>query len=286
MKIKCIGSLFFLSSFFLLNGNRFTHQARMTQDRGNAPQADKKKKTKPSSSPSAPRKWFPWYTPPVSLSQMDYQQLTVAKEKNKKANDWHFVIKCLNRMIVMCEDLAEKADLTLELADILFEQQQYEEAAKWYGEFTQAHPGNKKIEYASYRAIVCASKKMLSIDRDQSATEKTLELTQDFLKRSDVFKQYKKEVQQIQRHCYETLAQSDCNVAEFYLTYGNYQAAEQRLKSIRSEWLEKAPAITPKLAHLEVELAAVFPQFHLPPSSITVAELKTPHKKASMTTRF
>lgn len=238
------------------------------------------------------RKGLQGYKHVVPFSRMNYAQLMQAKEENKKAKNWDVVIKYLDRMIVMCESegvdyLKEKANLIIELADILFMQQQYDLATKWYTEFTHAHMGDSRCEYASYRAIVCASHKILSSDRDQTATEKTLELADTFLKQTTSFKKYRKEVQQIQKQCYQMLAQSDCNIAEFYLKYGNYNAAEQRVKGIRTEWLDKAPDIAVYLAHLEVELSTVLPTFQLPESSIKLAALKSPAKKqADMTTRF
>lgn len=297
MKIRYFWYVILMHSSLLISGNRAVHQARIAQGLSFGSNSSSKKKpaappTKVAMPRKIKRKGLQGYSKHKTFSQMDYPELAQLKEEQKKQKDWNYVIKCLQRMIVMCDSLDEKelhstkAALIIELADILFDQQKYDDAAKWYTEFTHIYSGNKNIEYASYKAIVCASKKILSIDRDQSATEKTLELANEFLKRADTFTTYKKEVKALQNLCYKTLAYSDCNVAEFYLTYGNYQAAEQRLKSIRSQWLDKAPDITVKLASLEVELATVSPQFKVPDTTITLAELKSPIKKVDMKNRF
>lgn len=294
MKIKYFFGFLLLINSLAQATNRYVHQARMAQDRANGPIKKKKPiSTSPTIIPpkKIKRKGLQGYKHVVSFSQMNYPQLMTAKEENKKAKNWDVVIKYLTRMITMCETegvdyLKEKANLIIELADILFEQQRYDDAVKWYTEFNHAHVGDSRFEYASYKAIVCASHKILSSDRDQTATEKTLELADAFLKQENIFTRYKKEVQKIQHHCYQVLAQSDCNIAEFYLTYGNYHAAEQRLKGIRTHWLDKAPEINIQLAQLEVALSAVQPQFTVPASSIKLAELKSPVKKADMTTRF
>ncbi len=280
MKIYYFWSFLFLSTVCLPAGQR-QHGPR--EFKGLKP--IEKSQRIPSAEGDSPSK-----KTKLTFSTMNYKELLQAKEESKKSKNWTATIKYLDRMIIMCDNegkdyLQKKALHLIELADILFDQQRYDEAAKRYTEFTTAHPGDKHLEYASYKAIVCASKKILSIDRDQSATEKTLELADAFLKRT-IFTTYKKEVEQIQQTCYQTLAQSDCNVAEFYLKYGNYQAAEQRLKSVRTQWIDKAPQITTKLATLEVELSTVSPQFKAPEASFKVAELKSPVKKVDMATRF
>lgn len=232
------------------------------------------------------RKGLQGYRKYHTFSQMSYEELCEALQRAKDAKNGDICCKYLDRMITMCDDINSKARHIIELADILYAQQRYDDAAKWYTEFTHLYPGNQQIEYASYRAIVCSSKKILSCDRDQSPTEKTLELANDFLKRTDVFTKYQKQVKTIQQECYQTLAQSDCNIAAFYLKNGSYHAAEQRLKFIRTEWLEKVPAVVPTVAHLEVELATVFSDFKAPESSIKLAQVSSSSKKTSMIDRF
>jgi outer membrane assembly lipoprotein YfiO len=182
-------------------------------------------------------------------------------------------------------DLKEKAALILELADTLFDQKKYDEATKWYTEFAEVSPGNSNIEYAYYKAIICSKQNILSIDRDQSPTEKTIELADAFLKR-DAFTKYKAEVEKIRKECYQNLAFSDCNVADFYLKQGNYKAAQNRLESVRTEWLDKAPDVHPTLANLEVALSLEYSEFKAPESSIKLAQANEPVKKIDMTSRF
>jgi outer membrane assembly lipoprotein YfiO len=238
------------------------------------------------------RKGIQGYRKHHTFSDMTYDELTVAKEKNKSAKNWDLVCKYLERMIVMLPpdkngniDLKEKGKLIIELADTLFNQQKHDDASKWYTEFVEANPGNDLCEYASYKAIICATKNILSIDRDQSPTEKTIELADAFLKR-DVFQKYKTEVEKIRQECYQTLAQSDCNVANFYITYGNYHAAQKRLELVRNEWFDKVPEVRPTIAQLEVALGAEYKEFIVPESSIKLAQLSQPVKKLDMTIRF
>jgi outer membrane assembly lipoprotein YfiO len=176
----------------------------------------------------------------------------------------------------------------IELADLFFLQQSFDDAAKWYADFVLLYPGNKQVEYASYRAVICASKNILGPDRDQSPTEKTLELAQTFLKREDLFAQYKDEVKKIERECYQMLAASDMRVAEFYISKKHdYTSAKKRIATIRDEWLEKAPEIGVELARLEVTLAELCTDFKAPEESIKLAQAVMPaQKKNSMVARF
>ncbi len=258
----------------------------LTADKGY--NSHKKPKVKLESLPprSKPkRKGLQGYKKYHTLSDMTYDELYAAKEKARISKSWD-ITKYLEQMIILCDNINEKAALIIELADILFAQQKLDDAAKWYTEFTHLYPGNKQMEHASYKAIVCCSKRILSVDRDQSLTEKTLELASAFLKRADVFTTYKKQVETIQKECYQVLAQSDCHIAAFYLKYGSYQAAERRLKTIRNEWLDKVPEIGPQLTSLEVELAAQFSDFKAPEEAVKLAQTPKPIKKNDMTKRF
>ncbi len=222
-----------------------------------------------------------------TFSNMNFEELTVAKNKALASKSYLAVIKYYERMITLCDNINEKADLIIELADILFDQKSYDDASKWYTEFTQLYPGNKQVEYASYRAIVCSSKKILGTDRDQTPTEQTLELTDTFLKRGDLFIGYQKEVVQIQKECQQRLAKSECRVAEFFINSKEYDQAQKRVENIRADWVEKLPEVKLELARLEMNLAAKHTEFKAPESSIKLAQAAKPeHKKIDMATRF
>lgn len=228
-----------------------------------------------------------------TYSTMDYDELKVAKDQYKASKNYETTAKYLERMITLCDDKKtnEKAEIIIELADLLFDQEKFDDAAKHYTEFIKLYPGNKNIEYASYRAIVCCSKKILSPDRDQSKTEETIALADKFLERADVFTTYEKEVRTIQQQCYQVLAASELNVSSFYIIHGDFKAAQQRLAHVRTEWLGKVPEIEFSLASLEVDLAEKFPEFKpttplsAAAANVVVAQTSTP-KKVDLAKRF
>ena len=229
--------------------------------------------------------WFGLQKKPT-LSTMSLSELLETKNQQIKSKNFDLAIKYLERAVTLCDDINMKAALIIELADILFKQQKYDEAAKWYNEFTVLYPGNASIEYASYRNVVCSSKKLLSYDRDQTPTEKTIELANKFLSRGDIFTTYQEEIKKIRNECYNLLALSECDKAHFYIKQGNYSAAQNRLESIREQQLEKAPEIHHFLAQLEVDLAAAFKEFKAPESSINLAQVTNTEKKKDMSKRF
>ncbi len=223
--------------------------------------------------------------PKKTYSQMGYDELCVLKDNELKKQHTDAVIIILERMMPLCDDINKKAEDIIQLADLYLDKGLYEDAAKWYKEFTTLYPGNKNIEYATYKAIVCSSKTILSFDRDQTPTEQTIELADNFLERSDVFTQYADHVRDIRRNCYKTLADSECNVGSFYIKQGDYKAAQLRLEGIRKDWLFKLPELETELALLEVELGIQYKEFTIPESSLKIAQLVEP-KKVDLVARF
>jgi len=185
---------------------------------------------------------------------MDYDDLVIAKNIQKEKNNTLVAIKYLEQMMKLCNNITLLADHLVELADLFFEDEQFKKSAHLYTQYCSLYPGSEKQEYALYRSIASSFACILSVDRDQTQTEETLALTEIFLKQ-DHFTTYKDEVTQIQTQCCQQLASSECNICSFYLTRGRLNAAEKRLKKIRSYWLPKISTIEPNIIALETQLA-------------------------------
>jgi outer membrane assembly lipoprotein YfiO len=185
---------------------------------------------------------------------MNYDELIVAKDAQKAKNNISASIKYLDQLMKLCNNISALADHLLELADLLFIDQQFQKALHIYVQYCALYPGSEKQEYALYRSIVSSFACILPVDRDQTKTEETLALTEQFLQQ-DHFTSYKDEVLTIQTQCYQQLATSECNICNFYLTRGKLTAAEKRLKKIRSHWLPKLPTIESQIIILETQLA-------------------------------
>jgi len=190
-----------------------------------------------------------------TFSKMEYEELEEAKNKQIIAENKEIAIKYLEQMLKLCDNINKLAQHLVELADLLFDCSKFEKAGKIYTEFTNLYPGNQQIEFASYRAILCSFYQTLDAERDQTKTEETIQLTDNFLERVDIFRQYKDKVHKIRAACHQKLVASEINICTFYIKKNSFQSAQKRLDSLRMEWLPKIPAVENQIIALEIALA-------------------------------
>lgn len=186
-----------------------------------------------------------------TLSAMNFDELKERKDECLKNNDTETAIKYLERMIHLKTDLDGLKGLIYEKAQLLFDKRDYDKASQMFNEFVLLYPGSDEVELAMYRAIVSTFNLMLDAEHDQSKTIETKELAQTFLERPS-FTHYKKDVEVIARQCDERLLESDINVFNFYMSRGNYVAANTRLEGIKKDFTSKPiPDIATRLASLD-----------------------------------
>jgi outer membrane assembly lipoprotein YfiO len=185
---------------------------------------------------------------------MSYDELIPAKDLHIAKNNMPSAIKYLEQMMKLCSDITKLAEHLLEIADLFFQDGQFQKASRLYTEYSTLYPGSDKMEYALHRAIQSSFACILPSDRDQTKTEETVGLTEIFLLQ-DHFITHREEVKQVQLQCYEQLASSECNVCYFYITRDRFTAAEKRLKKIRTTWLPRVPALEMEIVALETQLA-------------------------------
>lgn len=185
---------------------------------------------------------------------MEYDELVAAKNVHVANNNIMSAIKYVEQLMKLCSDVTKLADHLLELADLFFQDGQFQKATLLYTEYSSLYPGSDKMEYALYQAIQSSFACVLPNDRDQTKTEETVGLTEIFLVQ-DHFVTHRESVKQIQTQCYEKLAASECNVCSFYVTRDRFASAEKRLKKIRSTWLPKLPNLESEIITLEAQLA-------------------------------
>lgn len=184
---------------------------------------------------------------------MTYEELGVAKEKQKANGTISATIKYLEQMLKLTTDVTLLAEHLLEMADLFFLDGDYKKAQYIYAQYCALYPGSSQQEYALYRSILSSFKSILSIDRDQTHTEDTVALTLIFLNQEH-FVTYRDEVHEIQKQCYEHLFASECSICSFYMVHGKLKAAEKRLKKIRETWIIKLPEKASEIAALETQL--------------------------------
>lgn len=190
-----------------------------------------------------------------TLRNMNFLELEAFKEKCLTAHDRYNAIRTLERMVPICTDLEKLKSILLELADLLFEEGKLEAAGKMYREFVKYYPGNQKVEYALYKAVLCKFYVILDPERDQSSTRDAIELADKFLEREEIFKEYSKEVRTMRERCHERLFENEVGIFNFYCDRGRYKSAKTRLANIRKEFVPLLPACDPYLLTLEMQLA-------------------------------
>ncbi len=148
-------------------------------------------------------------------------------------------------------------NVKLEIADINFQEGNLKTAAKLYDDYINLYPGDKeKAAYAKYKGILSNFYCMLTKDRDQTTTHKTIALANAFLEsNSTLFKKYTYDVQSIRSHCFTRLYEHDTTIFDFYLKKESFKAAEHRLSSMRNELLSKRPDLEPRFLECEIRMA-------------------------------
>jgi outer membrane assembly lipoprotein YfiO len=197
---------------------------------------------------------FPFTFGQKTIGTMTYPELKEAKERHTLEKDTQAAIVFIERMLKLCDDINEIADLMIELANLYYDQGNLERAGQIYIEFEKLYPGNVHAEYALYRSILCTFYGILTIDRDQTKTYETVELANKFLSRT-IFTQYQKEVRDIRKQCYQKLVESELNVCAFYLNRKSFKAVQNRLKNIRTALLSYVPEMEFHVLLCECELA-------------------------------
>jgi len=175
-----------------------------------------------------------------------------AKAAAKKKGD--DVIAYLEEIIGRFPDCDKISDYKMKLADQYFKDGQYPAAQELYEHFNQFYPADKLAEHAKYQSVLSMFKQTLRRDCDQSETEDTIKLCEDYLK-NDTYKQYRADVTRIQSTCENKLIDKEAYVFDFYVKHSNYDAARNRLKHLKEKFSGTTVALNSRFLYLECKLA-------------------------------
>ncbi len=188
------------------------------------------------------------------VKDMTYEELKLAKNSAVASGSHETAIDCINRMITLGTDLHELQFTRIELADVLFESGELEDAEKKYKEFLTLYPNSEHVEYARYRTVLCCFYQTLDADRDQAKTKESIKLSQEFLK-NEKHQQFAQDVRTIQTYCTDQLFDSESRIFAFYLEeQKDLVAAERRLDDIKEQFTS-VKRLTPMILDLECKLA-------------------------------
>jgi outer membrane protein assembly factor BamD len=123
----------------------------------------------------------------------------------------------------------------LRLADSLYYDKNYAEAIVQYEEFKKLHPTHPEIPYAIYQVGMCYLSQMLSVDRDQTVTEKALEQFRYVVENFPESKNTSDAAKKMQL-CQRQLAEQEFNIGHFYYRMGHYKAAQGRFEEVLKKY--------------------------------------------------
>ena len=145
----------------------------------------------------------------------DYKSAIEAYEKLK---DWY-----------PFSAFAKEAEL--KVADAHYHLEEYEQAIAAYEQFERLHPNDEKIPYVVYQIARCYFDRMKGLDRDQTNTEKALQVFRRLQSRFPESEYAEKTEKRIQQ-CLKTLAGHEFYVGEFYFKQEHYKAALNRFYNV------------------------------------------------------
>ncbi len=126
------------------------------------------------------------------------------------------------------EAAAVMADL--KIADAHYANKDYTEAIEAYEEVRKTHPASPYIPYVIYMLGLCHYNKSLSVDRDQTETEKALTEFQYLLTHFS-HTPYAYDAHEKAQECLKKLSDHEVYVGDFYYKMGKYGAAIQRYEA-------------------------------------------------------
>ncbi len=144
----------------------------------------------------------------------------------------------------------------LRIADALFFNKSYAEAINQYEEFRKLHPLHSEVPYAIYQMGMCYFKQMLSIDRDQTTTEKALEHFRYLIENFPQSVHTPAAREKVQA-CRRQLAEHEYYIGHFYFRMKKYRAALGRFEKILQTFpdLGYEEKLKPLIAKCQAEIA-------------------------------
>jgi outer membrane protein assembly factor BamD len=127
----------------------------------------------------------------------------------------------------------------LKVGDCHFLKKEYVEAIAAYEEFKKIHPTHEEMPYVQFQIGLSHFNQMLSLDRDQTATQKALSNFEYLIANfpPSLFTEKAKEKIEI---CRKRLAEHELYVGNYYYKQKNYKAASQRFQELLAKFPKMA----------------------------------------------
>lgn len=212
------------------------------------------KKCKKITESSLPR-WGSFFSS-KTISDMDYKDLLQRKNELLLTGDYQMASTYLEHMLKKAQIPEQIMYIMLEWGQVLMHIDQVAKAETVFRDFIKVYPGNQYAQMAREKAIECSFCQTQMCERDQTKTEETLKLIQEFYTHKDHYDPSSvQRVMDIELQCQQKLAQAKLNVIEQYIIRSRYAAAHTCIKAFRETDYATMPTIEPELLHMEILLA-------------------------------
>lgn len=193
---------------------------------------------------------------------MSFQEALRARDYYQEQNDTSMMIKCAQRMLAVGGDQETMRKTNLQLAQVFLDEGKFDKAQKHALDYQTLYPGTPESKLAHYINIKANFLSTLSADRDQTKTEKAIELAQNFVTKYSTDTEYKSSVNDMLEVCYRKLLTREINIINSYLSKYNYYkvngpliAAYNRLGYIKSKLLPYVKCEAELITQVELAIA-------------------------------
>lgn len=123
----------------------------------------------------------------------------------------------------------------IDLADLYYTQNDYEQAAVNYNEFRMLYPTDAEASYCLFRIGLCFFNRLEEYDRDQSAAVQTIQVLGQFVELYPA-SPYVDEARSDINVARSLIARQELGVVDFYIHKKKYAAACARLKNVAAAY--------------------------------------------------
>lgn len=198
---------------------------------------------------------------------MTFQEAAHAAAYYEAAGDRDMVIKCSERLLALGGDQEIMRTTNLKLIKTFLAEGKYEKAQKYATDYQSLYPGTPETKLACYLNIQAHYLSLLESDRDQTNTDKTIELAQNFVTKYKDDTEYLSQVNTVIDNCYEKLLDREIavinsyiNKYKYYENFSPFNAAQRRLAYIKTK-LSPHIKQQQKVADVEIMLAQAAPKY-------------------------
>ena len=191
-----------------------------------------------------------------TTEEMVFQELEEKVETAMNSKKQESAVEFLEQLVTRFPEKSTVSKYKLMLSDLYLKAVSLEAAFELYRNFGTMYPGDKKAEYAMYKAILSKFYQTLKVNGmcDQSDAEVTLELCKQYLN-NQLFAEHQEDVRDISYTCERRLIDKEVYVFNSYLRKKKFQSAENRVKYLRTTFLKNHKSLEPQILFLECKLA-------------------------------